>query len=51
MMRTSKLRTALSVAGIVLSVVVGYNTWAQIEQVNAAGPTPPSNGEPADGSA
>ncbi|TQL56018.1 hypothetical protein [Subtercola boreus] len=28
------IRPALSVLGIVLSVVVGYNTWAQIDAVN-----------------
>lgn len=32
----TKFRTALSVAGIILSVLVGYNTWQQIEAVNAA---------------
>ncbi|UFS57492.1 hypothetical protein [Subtercola endophyticus] len=32
----SKLRAVLSVFGIVLSVVAGYNTWQQIDAMNAA---------------
>ncbi|WP_172582850.1 hypothetical protein [Subtercola boreus] len=28
------IRPVLSVLGIVLSVVVGYNTWAQIDATN-----------------
>ncbi|MDF2442701.1 MAG: hypothetical protein JWR01_904 [Subtercola sp.] len=30
----AKIRPALGAIGIVLSVVVGYNTWAQIDAVN-----------------
>lgn len=30
----ARIRPALSVLGIVLSVVVGYNTWAQIDAAN-----------------
>ncbi|MCU1481936.1 MAG: hypothetical protein JWQ19_2722 [Subtercola sp.] len=32
----SKLRAILGVFGIVLSVVAGYNTWQQIDAMNAA---------------